>query len=219
VSDEKYYEAYWKSEIVGGLYNDPIKHKNIELDRVLAFCAQYIGESVLDAGGGKGELAHLIKQNTKASNVVSVDIAKKAAVLGKKKYKDVTFKTGKIEQLSSIFSNNSFDTVISMEVLEHLLDIDQCLIEINRVLKPGGYLCVSTTDFNLPKKIIIASLFWDKYFYPNNPHIRFFTKKTLADICNKHGLKQVAYKWNKSYYHLMPLGQLAVFEKYKNSPR
>jgi hypothetical protein len=56
-------------------------------------------------------------------------------------------------------------------------------------------------------------MFWDRYFYPNNPHVRFFTKKTLREICAAHGLRPVAHRWNGSYWGLMPKGQMAVFVK------
>ena len=72
---------------------------------------------------------------------------------------------------------------------------------------------MTTTDFNWLKKIIIASFYWDKFFYPNNPHIRFFTKKTLIEMCKKYSLQLVDYKWNKSYFGLMPKGQMIVFKK------
>lgn len=37
------------------------------------------------------------------------------------------------------FSDNSFDVVITSEVLEHVSDLNRALIEIKRVLKKGGY--------------------------------------------------------------------------------
>lgn len=41
------------------------------------------------------------------------------------------------------FSDGSFDQIISMEVLEHVENIDLTLSEIYRVLKPGGSVIVS----------------------------------------------------------------------------
>jgi SAM-dependent methyltransferase len=42
------------------------------------------------------------------------------------------------------FPENSFDTVVSTEVLEHVPDPQRALCETHRVLKPGGYLILST---------------------------------------------------------------------------
>lgn len=41
------------------------------------------------------------------------------------------------------FAAASFDTVLLLEVLEHVADAERVLAEINRVLKPGGTLLVS----------------------------------------------------------------------------
>lgn len=41
------------------------------------------------------------------------------------------------------FASASFDTVLLLEVLEHVADAEQVLAEISRVLKPGGVLLTS----------------------------------------------------------------------------
>lgn len=55
------------------------------------------------------------------------------------------------------FPDNSFDTVLCLEVIEHLDDYHQFLTEARRVLSPGGVLIVSTPN---PNK------------YPNPYHVR-----------------------------------------------
>ncbi len=42
------------------------------------------------------------------------------------------------------FPENSFDTVVSTEVLEHVPEPRRALAEMRRVLKPGGFLILST---------------------------------------------------------------------------
>lgn len=54
-----------------------------------------------------------------------------------------------IEDLSHLtFPSDHFDFVITNDVLEHVADIDDCLREIVRVMKPGGWH-VGTHPFNL----------------------------------------------------------------------
>jgi SAM-dependent methyltransferase len=50
--------------------------------------------------------------------------------------------------------DNSFDTVVSTEVLEHVPDPLQAMREMRRVLKPGGYL------------ILTAPMFWPRHEVP-----------------------------------------------------
>lgn len=44
------------------------------------------------------------------------------------------------------FPNNSFDVVVSNQVIEHIVDIDAFIEEIYRVLKPNGYAVISTEN-------------------------------------------------------------------------
>lgn len=207
-----YYDNYWKKNINGGVLNLPPQWSEENLEWHHDFFEKYIGESILDVGAGDGTFLNYLKaKSSSINNAIASEFSDEAIKIGKEKYPSIIFKQDKVEQLS--FESLVFDTVFAVEVLEHLLDIDVCLQEINRVLKKGRYFCVTTTDFNWLKKILIAGLFWDKFFYPNNPHIRFFTKRTLVDICKKHGFQLVKYKWNKSYFGLMPKGQMIVFKK------
>ena len=57
------------------------------------------------------------------------------------------------------FSDNSFDVLINSDVLEHVSDLDKCLSEIKRVLKPGGFhIFTVPVDIALPKTLERAKL-------------------------------------------------------------
>ena len=209
---KNYYNKYWTNDISAGHAYTPPDWTRENLNWHNDFFKKYIGKRVLDAGAGDGTLLNfLLNEHKDIDSAVALELSEEAIDIGKKKFPEMKFKQGSLENIP--FPENYFETVFAIEVLEHLLDIDQCLSEIHRVLKPGGFFCATTTDFNLLKRIVIAIFFWNRFFYPNNPHIRFFTKKTLTDICRKHGFKPVDYKWNKSYFGLMPKGQMVVFQK------
>jgi 2-polyprenyl-3-methyl-5-hydroxy-6-metoxy-1,4-benzoquinol methylase len=209
---KNYYNKYWTSDINAGYAYAPPEWSRENFNWHNAFFKKYIGKKVLDAGAGDGTfLNFLLDKHKEIDEAVALELSEEAIEIGKKKFPKMEFKQGSLESIP--FSENYFDTVFTIEVLEHLLDTDQCLSEIYRVLKPGGFFCATTTDFNLLKRVVIAIFFWNRFFYPNNPHIIFFTKKTLVDICKKHGFKLIDYKWNKSYFGLMPKGQMIVFQK------
>ena len=50
---------------------------------------------------------------------------------------------------------NSIDCVLCSEVLEHLVDPDQCIGEVHRVLKSGGVACFTTPCLNIPIPAIV----------------------------------------------------------------
>lgn len=47
------------------------------------------------------------------------------------------------------FADETFDTVISMEVLEHVPDMSVMMREVQRVLKPGGHWVISVPNVTL----------------------------------------------------------------------
>ncbi len=86
----------------------------------------------------------------------------------KKKYPTATFVSGNIPPLSS-FSDNSFDCVVSFQVIEHIQNDVAYLKEIHRVLKPGGFALITTP--NRPMSL------------SRNPwHIREYTAVELTNL-------------------------------------
>lgn len=43
----------------------------------------------------------------------------------------------------SMFSSDEFDSILTTQVLEHVDDLERAFRELHRVLKPGGYLCIT----------------------------------------------------------------------------
>lgn len=78
------------------------------------------------------------------------------------------------------YSDNSFDVVVAMEVMEHILDHEVFFSEVNRVLKPGGKLFISTPNI-LSLKSRIRFLF-SGFFYSFKP----------LNLHNNDGLQHVA---------------------------
>ncbi len=104
---------------------------------------------ILDAGCGNGN--YVIDENRKIiTSAIGIDVlpeyTKKNVCLDK-----IVF--GNLEKLP--FKNNSFDSVISLWVLEHLENPSEVFKEIHRVLKPHGLFFFATPNSNyLPLKIM-----------------------------------------------------------------
>lgn len=71
-----------------------------------------------------------------------IEYSSKAITLGKKLHPNVTIKKGDIYNLP--YKDNSFDLVLSAEVLEHLENPDEALDELKRVSKK--YVILSVPD-------------------------------------------------------------------------
>lgn len=44
------------------------------------------------------------------------------------------------------FLNQIFDIVVSFQVIEHMPNLNSCLLELKRVIKPGGLILISTPN-------------------------------------------------------------------------
>lgn len=110
-----------------------------------AFAARLArGKRALDAGCGAGygsaELARA------AQNVVGVDVAADAIEYARANYAvhNIAFEQASCSALP--FDDASFDLVVAFEVIEHLADWRDFLLEARRVLAPNGQFIVSTPN-------------------------------------------------------------------------
>jgi len=95
---------------------------------------------------------------------------------------------------NSKLANNSFDIVVSVEVLEHVKEDRQFLEEVNRVLKPGGGTFIMTTPNG-------------DYLENTNPdHIRHYKKNQLeSKLKNIFILDEIYYAIKDTKYYRIGL--------------
>lgn len=97
---------------------------------------------ILDLGCGDGVLSHLL--NSKGAIVSGIDYSEIAIEFAKEKTKGSTidFTHGSAYDLP--YDDNSFDIVVSSDVIEHLQNTSIYLSEIKRVVRPKGLVVIST---------------------------------------------------------------------------
>ncbi len=100
---------------------------------------------LLDLGCGAGLFTQKIANKIKTNNVTGVDffpeVMSKFSALG---YQAVRADLNKPIPLPS----QSFDVIITNQVIEHLYDTDLFLMEISRLLSPNGYCILSTNNLS-----------------------------------------------------------------------
>ncbi len=110
------------------------------------FCKRYVAKKlVLDVGCGVGYGSYELTK-LGASFVNAVDIDKASIRYATKNYSNPKIRFEQSDALNLSFTNNSFDVIISMEVIEHVKNVNLFLREILRVLKPNGYCILSTPN-------------------------------------------------------------------------
>jgi SAM-dependent methyltransferase len=97
--------------------------------------------SVLEVGGGPGELAERIVKELGA-DLVFVDQSERMVDLARRR--DLDARAGDVRALP--FADGSFDVVVAAWMLYHVDDIDRALAEIARVLTADGALFAATNS-------------------------------------------------------------------------
>jgi len=117
---------------------------------ILAYveAAKIVSGKVLEIGTGSGYGIEVIASNTDKFVTIDKfesDVASNKELLGDN---DVEFVQMNVPPLTGI-EDNSFDFVITFQVIEHIKDDNEFVKEIHRVLKPGGKLIVSTPNIKM----------------------------------------------------------------------
>ncbi|MCX7013923.1 MAG: class I SAM-dependent methyltransferase [Candidatus Sumerlaeota bacterium] len=142
------------------------------------------GARILDVGCQSGHIsAHLCELGFVPSGT---DISKTHIDRARANYPHIPFfsptEDGKLP-----VSHGSFDIVWAGDVIEHVYDIDMFLREINRILKMGGKLFLSTPSHTKAKNLLIALFRFDKHFDVEWGHIRFFSPKSIRTSLERRG--------------------------------
>ena len=111
------------------------------------------------------------------------------------------------------FENNTFDLVLCNQVFEHIGDIDSVLLEINRVLKPNGYMfCIfPPKDVFIEWHVGIPFIHW----LPKRSTFRYLLTlffRTLGFGFNKEKSSRIKWTLDKLWY----LEEFTFYRSVKN---
>jgi len=153
----------------------------------------YISGDLLEVGCGEGRGMDLIK--SRCSRYVAIDKIESILVQLSKIHPEVEFKQMNIPPFKNI-ADNSFDRVISFQVIEHIKDDLAFLREIKRVLKPGGLAIVTTPNISFT----LTRNPWHQREYQcqelENLAEKIFTKVEIHGISGNHKVMDY-YNQNK----------------------
>jgi len=128
------------------------------------------GGRILEDGCGVGE--YLARLAPAAAQAVGLEIELERARDARKKAAQVVGGVG--ERLP--FAANTFDLVLSHEVLEHVQDDRQAVAEIVRVLRPGGRLVLFCPNRGYPFET--HGIYWrGRYHFGNIPLVNWLPRR------------------------------------------
>ena len=161
---------------------------------------------LLDLGAGDGFVTAEMAAASGARLGVAVDVGAPAPLAARRRL--VSRVTARLPGPLP-FPDNSFDVVVSLETIEHLIDPDALLIEARRVLTAGGRLILSTP--RLDAFLVVGCLLlgvqppgveassrrrYGNPFGEQRPsgHVHLFTKRAMKEALAANGFRIEAYR-------------------------
>jgi len=140
---------------------------------------------ILDVGCANGAILSPLKDSFEIHGLdISEVLVKEALQSGLKA------QVADLESRPIPYESDTFDAVLCSEVIEHFVDTDWVLFEINRVLKPGGVFVLTFPNIRTILGLLmmlfldLPPMFSARY---RAPHFRDFTLKVIKIALNKHG--------------------------------
>jgi SAM-dependent methyltransferase len=139
---------------------------------------------VLDLGAGDGRLAAEVE----AERLVLADPSHTALERAARRLPDASVQA--IEPDAPLpFADSAFDLVVCVNVLNHVRDVQLFLSEARRVLRPGGRIAVAAPGHGRLTGLSVLARGFERAFDPLSPHLRFFTRRSLARVLDALGFE------------------------------
>src|SRR5918998_3685193 len=177
-----FYEGVWSA-----LADDP-EPWAWERRRALLLAELRPGERVLDLGCGAGRFVAALRDA--GADLVGVELAEAALARARRNVPGADLRLVAPDG-SLPLGHGEVDVVWCSEVLEHVPDTIAFLTEVRRVLRRGGRLVVTVPDHGRLKRTLLALAHYDAHYDPLGQHVRFYTRRSLAQTLEATGFTEV----------------------------
>ena len=158
---------------------------------------------VLDLGCGNGSLTALLQ--CRNFFVVGCDASASGIALARQAHPTVDFFEHDISNPLPPSFEGAYDAVVSLEVVEHLMQPRNLVVRAYSALRPGGVLILSTPYHGYLKNLSLAlTNKFDEHWHPLRDfgHVKFFSRRTLSQLACEAGF---------SVRSVLRVGRIPVF--------
>jgi 2-polyprenyl-3-methyl-5-hydroxy-6-metoxy-1,4-benzoquinol methylase len=165
-------------------FSEEIRYNMLQVSRMRLQLLGEIGlpypSTALEIGCATGEFCFSLQEM--GIDVSGIDISEEAVSVARSRYEAIQFTTGTIADITTEFK---YDAIFAFEVIEHLLDPDLFFKKVSQILRPGGFLCITTPNYECAE--LVGYERWIG-FSTSFEHLFFFSSKTINAYAIKHGM-------------------------------
>lgn len=154
-------------------------------------------EKIIDLAAGVGVVAKRIQENYPCDLLCNDVSPQSLRSLKANQLNTVSFDLDNPDT-DFPFPDETFDAIISLATLEHIINIKHHMTEIRRILKNNGHLYISAPNYSALQFVIPFILKGRTFHNPLKEginkyefyaHVRYFTYKTLLEFVSSFGFK------------------------------
>jgi 2-polyprenyl-3-methyl-5-hydroxy-6-metoxy-1,4-benzoquinol methylase len=143
--------------------------------------------SVLDVGCGSGGVGAGLR-DAGATRLTGIEVVPEQAELARAHYDQVV--AAPVEEALGQ-PEGPFDTVLCLDVLEHLVDPDRVMRDLHGLAAPGARLQVSLPNarhVSLMKDLVLKGTFgYTDWGHRDRTHLRWFTRRDIVEAMERAG--------------------------------
>lgn len=184
------------------LMNNPLRtiiQERYELPKFLDVKVYKRFTNILEIGCGNGNGAKLINKYFQPNSIYGIDIDERMITRAKMSFPKGNFSAGDVIKLD--FKNNYFDAIFDFGVIHHIPNWKDCLPELYRVLRKGGYIFIedfSLESYESPMGQLVKKL-------TDHPYKSMYKYAQFVELIRKMGFKIIK---EKTYF---PFGTMSYF--------
>jgi malonyl-CoA O-methyltransferase len=164
-------------------YSISIDEKDGRIREILSFFGDLNGKKVIDVGCGKGRYLRVLMNRFSRAEYYGLDVSKEML-----RFCPKGIETTVGSMLAIKYPDSYFDCVLSVEALEHAVNVEVAVKEMVRVLKSGGKIIIIDKDID---KLGVLKI---------KPWERWYGTEQITALLERYGVKanhkKVSYKGN-----------------------
>jgi SAM-dependent methyltransferase len=183
--NNQYYETNWSR-------NPNYKLFNFISRRINKLCPSGL---ILEVGCGRGDFLEYLRKTNPKLVLTGID-------LSQQELNGIKFIRGDFLQIDF---QKSYDIIVSLVVIEHIVDVQKFAAKLHQMLKPSGYAIIMTIDeqgflYWLARKLRDLGYRYAFERLYSRHHLNHFNAKSLDCLLTKQGFSKV-----ELFHHNIPL--------------